>query len=174
MVAVVIRQGRTRLDPAFADGWAQLSGLLAQTGKAAEADRILDAGLEACPDSPGLHLMRARKLRSAEQTGAAINAYRKSIRLRPNEPQPYVELGMLLLTQGRKAEGITMIETALIYAPADPTALGLMAFAAIEAGEQATADEWLNKIAAQPRFESDRSASILEAYKRKFGEPWKP
>ena len=160
----------TRLDPAFADGWAQLSGLLAQTGNTAEADRILEAGLEACPDSPGLHLMRARKLRAAEQNGAAITAYRTSLRLRPNEPQPYIELGMLLLNQGRKEEGIKTVETALIYAPADPTALGIMAFTAIDAGDREASDEWLAKIAAQPRFEADQATRIRAAYERKFGQ----
>ncbi|WP_221030661.1 tetratricopeptide repeat protein [Actomonas aquatica] len=159
----------TLLDPSFADGWAQLSGTLAQIGNVAEADRVLNAGLDAVPDSPGLHLMRARRHRAANNNGAAINDYRASIRLRPNEPEPYIELAIVLLNVGRNAEAVRQFETALVYDPANPTALTALAFQAIETGNRERADEWLQKVDAQPRIDRNQTGKLREAYRKQFG-----
>lgn len=159
----------TLLDPGFADGWAQLSDVLAQSGNLGEADRILNAGLEAVPDSPGLHITRARRYRATNQIGAAIADYRASIRYRPNEPDPYIELAFILLKQGRSPDAISLLETALVYDPANPTALTTLAFHAIESGNRPNADAWLTKIADQPRVERNQVSQLREAYRNKFG-----
>ncbi|MCC5024020.1 MAG: tetratricopeptide repeat protein [Candidatus Synoicihabitans palmerolidicus] len=159
----------TQLDPQFADGWAQLSGLHAQLGNNIEADRILEEGLTACPDSPGLHLMKVRKFRAAKNVGAAIGEFRTSIRLRPNEARAYLELGMLLLEQNRMAEGIAVLQQALVFDPAHPSMLGIMALHSIDTGDRAAADEWLGKGMMQPRIDADQVTRIQSAYERKFG-----
>ncbi len=160
----------TILDPGFADGWAQLSAALAQSGNVTEGDRILNAGLEAVPDSPGLHLMRARRHRAGNNSGAAISDYRASIRLRPNEPDAYIELAFILLTQGRSDEAVRLLETALVYEPAHPTVLTTLAFHAIETGDRQQADAWLDKVRAQPRVDRNQTNQLTEAYRKKFGE----
>ena len=159
----------TVLDPEFADGWAQLSGVLNTTNNSAEAARVLAAGLEACPDSPGLHRMHARALRAAGQNGAAIGEYRTSIRLRPNEPESYLELATLLIEMERVPEGIAQVRAALVTDPANPTALPMMAFHAIDAGHRPEADRWLERAAAQPRIDRQQLDRIQEAYERAFG-----
>lgn len=164
----------TQLDPEFSDGWAQLSGLLAQTGRAAEAASTLATGLEHCPDSPGLHLMKARNFRAANQPAAALPEYRTAIRLRPNEPDPYLEYGTTLIGLGRTADGVRQVETALIYDPANPAALGIMAFSTIEAGDRAAADHWMQKIDAQPRIDRAQADRLRTAYRAQFGSPWLP
>ncbi|MCF3648867.1 tetratricopeptide repeat protein [Synoicihabitans lomoniglobus] len=167
--ALALYRRCTQLDPAFADGWAQLSGLQAQLGNDVEAERTLAAGLEAVPDSPGLHLMRARKLRAADRVGAAIAEYRTSIRLRPNEPRAYIELAVALIDQNRSDEAIALIREALVYDPANPTALGIMAFKSIESGDRTAAEEWLAKVEAQPRIEPAQADRIRAAFARQFG-----
>lgn len=159
-----------RLDPSFADGWAQLSGVLAQSGNVREADRVLGQGLEAVPDSPGLHLMRARRLRAGGEIGQAIADYRASIRLRPNEPDPYIELAFMFISQDRRAEATRLLETALVYSPANPTALTALAFQAIESGNRSDADDWLAKVDAQPRVDRNQVGQLREAYRNAFGE----
>ena len=162
----------TQLDPQFADGWAQLSALLAQTGSQTQADRILAQGLETCPDSPGLRRMNARRLRDRGQEGAAIAEFRTAIRLRPNEPDPYLELGTTLLGLGRNEEGIREIENALIWDPLNPTGIGIMAFNAIEQKDREQADHWLRQIDLQPRLESAQVNRLHAVYREAFGERW--
>lgn len=162
----------TELDPQFADGWAQLSALQARLGNMTESQRLLEEGLKNCPDSPGLHRMQARRLRDNGQTGAAILAFRKAIKLRPNEPDPHLELGTTLLGMDRRAEGIAQVREALVWDPLNPTGLGIMAFNAIEQNNQAEAKHWLSQIARQPRLERAQVNSLLDAYRKAFGEGW--
>ncbi|HVT73719.1 MAG TPA: tetratricopeptide repeat protein [Lacunisphaera sp.] len=159
----------TRLNPAFSDGWAQLSELQANGGDKAGAAQTLADGLAHCPDSPGLHLMRARNLRDAGQTGEAIEEFKASIRLRPNEPEAYVELGNVYINLGQDELGISLMRLALEADPGDPTALGAMAFSAIATGREAEARRWLTRVANQPRVPREQAAVLLRAYQQAFG-----
>jgi tetratricopeptide (TPR) repeat protein len=162
----------TQLDPEFADGWARLSDLYAQTGNPGEAARILETGLKACPDSPGLHLMKARRQRAVGEYGPALTSYRKSISLRPNEPDAYLELGIALIDFGRRDMGIQQIRLALETDPANPTALGVLAFNAIELGQQTEATSLLKRVAAQPVFDPQQFQQLQAVYSQKFGTAW--
>ncbi len=162
----------TELDPQFADGWAQLSALQALTGNATASERTLQAGLENCPDSPGLHRMKARRLRDTGQTGAAIMAFRKAIKLRPNEPDPYLELGTTLLSADRTPEGIREVENALAWDPLNPTGLGILAYHAIETKDRAAADRWMTLVDRQPRIETSLVNQLRAVYRGAFGERW--
>jgi tetratricopeptide (TPR) repeat protein len=162
----------TQLSPTFSDGWAQLSDLQARTGESVAAERTLTEGLARCPDSPGLHLMRARNLRATNQAGAAISEYQTSIRLRPNEPDAYVELGTLFIDLGQENEGIRQMQLALEADPGEPTALGLMAFRAISTGHEVEARRWLNRVALQPRVPREQSSALFQAYQQAFRRPF--
>lgn len=162
----------TELDPQFADGWAQLSALQARLGHMTESQRLLEAGLKNCPDSPGLYRMKARRLRDNGQAGAAIMAFRTAIKLRPNEPDPHLELGTTLLGMDRRAEGIAQVREALVWDPLNPTGLGIMAFNAIEQSNQPDAKHWLSQIARQPRLERAQVNTLHDAYRKAFGERW--
>jgi tetratricopeptide (TPR) repeat protein len=162
----------TELDPEFADGWAQLSALQARRGNTAESQRLLEIGLKHCPASPGLYRMKARRLRDSGQAGAAIMAFRTAIKLRPNEPDPHLELGTTLLGMNRREEGILQVREALVWDPLNPTGLGIMAFNAIEQNNQTEANHWLSQVARQPRIERAQVASLHDAYRKAFGERW--
>jgi tetratricopeptide (TPR) repeat protein len=162
----------TRLAPDFADGWAHLSALLAQLNDAAGAERALSEGLRRCPDSPGLHLMRARNLVEAGRRAEAVEAYRRSIRYRSNEAAAFIELGRLLFGMQRVDEGLAAMKQALEAEPEHPDALGVFAFHAISTGDEARARSWLTRIRNQPRVPREQVERLLGAYQEKFGRPF--
>lgn len=181
---LAVRQGDSRtareqlerctvLDPAFADPWAHLASLHEQLGDQAAAERTLAAGLRNCPQSPGLHLMRARRLKAAGRIDEAINEFNISIRYRPNEPDAYVELGNTLIAAGREAEGIEQFQRALETDPANPIILVVLTLNAIGQGDEAGAREWMTRIADQPRVSREHAARLQEAFRQKFGTAWR-
>ncbi|HTL67366.1 MAG TPA: tetratricopeptide repeat protein [Lacunisphaera sp.] len=164
----------TQIAPTFSDGWAQLSNLQADSGEAIAAAATLKEGLEHCPDSPGLHLLQARRLRDAGSAGEAIQEFKTSIRLRPNEPEAYVELGTLYINLGQDEVGISLMRLAFEADPGDPAALGALAFHAISTGKEAEARDWLTRIANQPRVPGSQAAVLYQAYQQAFGRTFNP
>jgi tetratricopeptide (TPR) repeat protein len=164
----------TVLDPTFADGWIQLSLLQTEMGDPAAAERTLAAGLAHCPDSPSLHLMRARNLHLAGMNGEAITEFLTSIRLRPNEPDAYADLGNLYIESGNEAEGLDKLKEALEADPGFPFALSVLAFHAISTGNESEARQWLARVANQPRVPHDQVSRLLETYQQTFGHAWAP
>ncbi len=164
----------TILAPDFADGWVHLSLLQAQTGQAAAAERTLATGLARCPDSPGLHLQRARNLQAAGRTFEAIGEFQTSIRLRPNEPDAYVDLGNLYIQAGNEAEGIRMMRLAYEADPGHPMALIVLALTSINANDEAAARQWLARVANQPRVQPQFRQQLLNGYRQAFGRDWTP
>lgn len=159
------------IDPGFPDGWVQLRELYTRLGRADEADRYLAEGLRHCPDSPGLQLMDAQRLKRKGDIDAAIVAYRNSIRLRPNEAAAYIELASLLFQRDEIDEGISLLEGALRAEPDQPVALTTLAFAAIMAGDSAGARKWIARASNQPRVDSDDRQRLEAAFLEAFGEP---
>jgi tetratricopeptide (TPR) repeat protein len=162
----------TVLDPTFADAWAHLSALYARRGDRATAEQVLAAGLRHCPDSPGLHLMRARDLRQAGQIDAAAYEFATAARLRPNEPEAYSEHGAMLIGAGRTEEGIALMRQALETDPGHPSVLGLLAMHAISTGNLEEADAWLARVTQQPRVPPEQAARLRSAYREQFGRDW--
>lgn len=159
----------TKLQPDFADAWAHLAALRAAAGDAAGAERVIAAGLGHSPASPGLHLMRARDERRAGRVGNAIAAYRRSIELRPNEAEPYVELATLLLPTERTNEAIQHLHRALEVEPGHPTALSLLALSAISARDEPGARRWLERVRAQPRIPAAQAQQLYATFRQQFG-----
>jgi len=159
----------TELAPDFADGWANLSALQASTGDTAEADRTLATGLQNCPQSPGLHLQYARRLRDSGRIGEAVPEFQASIRLRPNEPEAFIELGTLYIKQGRDAEGMAQMRGALVAEPGNPTALSMLAMQAITSGDEAEAARWFAELRNQPRVPREQAAQLRAAFQQQFG-----
>lgn len=165
-------QGCTILDPKFADAWAHLSSVYGKLGQHAAAEDTLQTGLKYCPESPGLHLMRARNLKAAKRNEEALQEFAIAGRFRPNEPEAFAEQGSLLIAMGRTEEGIASMRRALETDPGEPTVLTVLAMNAIVSGNSAEADDWLRRITHQPRVPSDRVARLLQAYREQFGREW--
>ncbi len=164
----------TLLDPNFSDGWAQLSDVQERQGAHADAEQTLTEGLKHCPNSPGLHLMRARRLHAAGRNGEAIAEYQASIHFRPNEPEAYTELGSLYIDLGNADAGIREMQKALEADPGDPMALGIMAFHAVSTNNEPEARRWLNRVVIQPRVPHEQTATLIDAYQQAFGRKWVP
>lgn len=162
----------TMLSPEFADAWAHLSALQASKGDTAAAERTLATGLRNSPQSPGLHLMKARNLRNAGRLEDAANEYSISARLRPNEADAYIELGSTLIAMDRVADGVEQLKAALAAEPANPTALAILAFHAITTGNESDARHWLVRVGNQPRSSKESRDGLAAAYLRQFGKPW--
>lgn len=161
----------TQLAPTFADGWAHWAALRQQAGDAAGAARIVANGLQHCPDSPGLHLMRARHLRDAGHAADALSAYQMAIRLRPNEADAYLELATTLFRLERVPEGLTWLERGVAAEPEHPPTLALLALHAIGTGDEAAARGWLQRVGRQPRVAPEQAGRLREAFRSQFGKP---
>lgn len=160
------------IDPEFPDGWVQLRELFTRLGRAAEADRVLAEGLIHCPNSPGLQLMDAQRLKRKGDIDGAMVAYRSSIRLRPNEAEAYIELASLHFQRDEIDEGIALLEGALRAEPNQPVALTTLAFSAIMSGNEAEARKWMRKAASQPRVGYDDNQTLEASFKEAFGHPF--
>ena len=159
----------TSLAPDFSDGWAQLTSLLWKQGETAAAERVLAAGLEHCPDSPGLHLERGRRLNAAGRFPEAIKEFQETIRLRPLEADGYVALAGAYFSLDRIDEGVAEVRKSLQFEPENPAALSTLAFLAIKTGDLAGARDWLRHIRQQPRISHDDRAGLERAFQERFG-----
>jgi cytochrome c-type biogenesis protein CcmH/NrfG len=118
--------------------------------------------------------MQARTLREAGRIAPAIAEFQASIRLRPNEPAAYVELGNTYISAGQESEGVAQLRHALEADPGDPTALGILTFFAITTRDEVEARRWFARIALQPRMPQPQVARLAEAYRQTFGHDWMP
>jgi tetratricopeptide (TPR) repeat protein len=161
----------TRLAPDFSDGWAQLSALQARLGENAAAERTLATGLANCPQSPGLHLMRARNLKAAGRADEAVGEFRESIRLRPNEAEAYLDLANVYFESGQIDSGVSLLRQALEAEPGNPMALSFLAFQAISTGDEPSARTWLARVHNQPRVPGEQVRRLEAAFQERFGHP---
>jgi tetratricopeptide (TPR) repeat protein len=159
----------TKLQPDFADGWAQFAFISELLGDRPTAERALADGLRNCPNSPGLHLQKARWLVRDKRPEEAIVEFRESIRLRPNEADAYLGLASACIGLGRNEEGLAAVDQALIAEPDHPGALGIRTFNAIVTRDELSARQWLRRCQNQPRVARKDLDQILQAYQQQFG-----
>jgi tetratricopeptide (TPR) repeat protein len=161
----------TVLAPEFADGWAQLADLLNEMGDREASGRTLDAGLANCPNSPGLHLARGQLLNAAGRFSEAIQEFKETIRLRPQEADGYVELASADFQLNRIEEGVAELKKSLQVEPENPTALSTLALIAIKTGDQTGAREWMRHVRRQPRILPNNREALEKAFQDQFGQP---
>jgi tetratricopeptide (TPR) repeat protein len=161
----------TVLDPAFADGWAQLADLLMKTGDREASERALAAGLANCPGSPGLHLEWGHRLSEAGLFAEAIQEFQKTIRLRPQEADGYIELAGAYFRLNRIEEGVAELKESLKIEPENPMALSTLSFVSIKSGDQAAARDWLRHVRQQPRILPENREALEKAFREQFGRP---
>ena len=157
------------MSPTFADAWAQWAGSLRQARDQAGAERVLTAGLRACPESAGLWVMRARQWREAGRAADAVSAYEAAIRYRTNEADAFLELATTLFRMERVPEGLQRLEQGLAAEPEHPPTLALLAFHAITSGDEAAARAWMARVERQPRVARDQAEKLRAAFRERFG-----
>ena len=155
--------------PGFADAWAQWAASLRQARDQAGAERVLTAGLRACPESAGLWLMRARQWREGGRAADAIAAYETAIRFRTNEADAFLELATTLFRMERVPEGLKRLEEGLAAEPEHPPTLALLAFHSITGGDEAAARGWMARVQRQPRVPREQAERLRAAFRERFG-----
>lgn len=156
------------LAPAFADGWVYLANLRTILGDPAGAERLLATGLQRAPQSPALHLARARQLAAAKRYPEAIAAYRETIRLRPTEAEAFVDLAGVYFAQENLEAGAAALRAALEAEPDFPAALTALAFLAINLGDELGARQWLTRAQQQPRVPPAELAALAQQFQQRF------
>lgn len=158
-----------QLDPSFSDGWIQLIETHKLMGQRDAADRALTSGLAYNPKSPGLHLERGRRLAADKRYDEAVVHLNRSIELRPEEAEAYVEIAKIYFAQEQLERAGAELERALKAEPANPVALTTLALFTISTGNQAQADRWVEQIRLQPRVKPEQRAQLREMYQQQFG-----
>jgi tetratricopeptide (TPR) repeat protein len=163
----------TRFAPDFTDGWAHLVDLLQSQGDPGSADRVLAEGLQRCPDSSGLHRLRAERLAAAGSLDQAITEYKEVTRLSPEVADSFVALAKLYFKSGRTEPGIESLHRALASEPEFPPAVATLALYSIEIGDEPAAREWMAHAREQVRLPRSQVDSLAARYRSHFGrDPW--
>jgi tetratricopeptide (TPR) repeat protein len=163
----------TAIAPKFPDAWAHLGALLDRGGDRRGAEHAVVTGLRHNPQSPGLHLARARQLREAGRNAEAIESYRASIRFRPNEADAHLELATTLFRLERVPEGLVALNQAIAAEPNHPMALALLAFHAITQRDEPAARQWLTAVLNQPRVPREQVEQLLAGFREQFGKSFR-
>lgn len=158
----------TQLDPTFADGWVHLWDVLSALGLKEQARIAFATGLRHCPDSYGMNLMVARELRGSGRLREAVPYFEKVIRIRPTEPDAYIDLGLTHFALNDAARGIDAFERALVAEPDHPVVLTALTFHAIQAGDAAQALRWLERCRAQPRVSKEDLQQLTALFRSTF------
>ena len=93
-----------------------------------QARRHLTAALAHQPDSPRYHHLMATALAGDEKADQhrALEHFRKSLELDPDQPVRLAECGLLALRLGQTEEGLGCLRRAQELAPDDPAVIGLV------------------------------------------------
>jgi tetratricopeptide (TPR) repeat protein len=135
---------------------AQLAVLQLRRRRFRRARRHLTAALLHRPDSARYHYLMARAVargRSAAP-GRALDHYRRSLELSPDQPRCLCACGRLALRLGRREEGLACLRRAVELAPDDPATVGRAAAGLRQANRAGEARELLR--AARFRNPRDR------------------
>jgi tetratricopeptide (TPR) repeat protein len=132
-------------------GWQQLPAEVAEETQArladirlryrqyAQARRHLAAVLAHRPDHARHHYQLARALDSEDQgnTMAALEHYRRSFELDPNQPDCLGDFGLLALRMGKNEEGLCALRRAVELAPDDPAIVSKLLSGLCQCGQPA-------------------------------------
>ena len=109
------------LDPKNQDAWYYLGRAYYTRSRLSEAENAFKTALQLDPQNSKAENGLGLVFESSAQPAAALEAYRKAIAWDQGSPrkseQPYVNLGSLLLEQGRTKDAIQPLETAVALAP---------------------------------------------------------
>ena len=158
-----------QLKPDFSDGWHYMYQIHRDAGNQLEANRILEEGFRACPDSPALLLEMAERMRLESRIDRAIEFTQKAIELRPHEAHAFIVLARLYLQTNRIKSAITAFENALRVEPGNPMALSTLALNAINTRNRIDADRYFERIRKQPKMDPQSVSQLVAKYEAQFG-----
>jgi tetratricopeptide (TPR) repeat protein len=122
------------------------------------------------PESARVRVAYAIELMAAGRTGEAATHLRAALSLDPNNAMAHLNLGTVLVSQGKFDAGIERLERALVLDPKQHEALGVLGEAHLAKGEPSTAVSFfLRAIESMPgtrasRFLLNRTAFLLATH----------
>jgi tetratricopeptide (TPR) repeat protein len=133
----------------------------------AEADDLLNRVLVRQPESSPAYYYRGllQKLRGELQP--ALTSFERSLALNPSFAPAYGQIGQVLTSLGRPAEGLEQIRYAMRLSPQDPTMPSWDVFAGqaeLELGHDAEGLEWLLRAVALSPNSRYGNGSLAAAY----------
>jgi tetratricopeptide (TPR) repeat protein len=134
--------------------------LLQQAGRAAEARRLLDAALAACPDEPALHFHHGLLAMAARDWPEALVAFDRVLARNPAALTAMVNRGVALKSLDRVDEAIAAFEQALALRPDFADALHNLGVCQMRRGELGAALDTLGQAVAL----ATGSAAVHHAY----------
>lgn len=91
----------------------QLTRLLLKLERFDEAESMSQMALASDSASAPAHFVRGRVLQSTDRNEKAVEAYRKSIELRENNPYAYNNLGLIQIGEWQYEDAVSLLETAV-------------------------------------------------------------
>jgi tetratricopeptide (TPR) repeat protein len=152
-----------QIDPKDALAHLDLGLILQDAGRTEEAHRALELGLQQCPDSAALHFEFGRALLSSGKLDLAAAHFEEAQRLEPDNPSAAHELVATLFRLNRKERAAEVLNSALLRAPAYAPLVLMKTRYEIEAGNERTARQFLERAA-----ELDANPRTLEELRRQF------
>ncbi|MGM0485336.1 MAG: tetratricopeptide repeat protein [Planctomycetota bacterium] len=139
----------------------QVLRLQLQLGGLEESKQLIQDARERFPATDDLLPLESLVLRSSGKVEAAIELARGDVARRPDDLEPRMRLGELLLEAGREAEAEEVFQEAALVAPGDPRPM----IASIELyggqGKTEEARRMLSRLAENEQWEAWRRASLL-------------
>ncbi len=157
------------LAPDDSVNWTHLILLLNQAGDQPAVEKVLADGLVRCPQSPALHLERGRRLAAAGKFDEAVAEFEESLRLRPEEARPCVEIAMIRLRQRRLDDARAALGRAQFIEPNYPVTLLMLAQCDILLGHEDDARNWIGRLRSQGLIPPAELAKLVTAYQSRFG-----
>ncbi len=141
--------------------YERLVSLLMQLDRPAEADHYLRLMQDQIAGSETLSSLEIRVAAQRGQPDRAVEAARRAVERRPQDPIAHLWLGQVLLAGGKTAEAETSLKRAVELAPTDVRTLGgLFGFYA-RSKQSDRARETLQEVAKNEKLTESERASIL-------------
>ena len=138
---------------------------LANHGHAQEARAPLTRAVELAPDDGLYHFALATVLLELDETPAATEHLKHTLRLRPSHTATYTTLARLLMLEGREDEARRLLETALPVVEEPALVQGLLGSLRVSTGELSEGLELLEKaliaFPEHPGFNADKARVLL-------------
>lgn len=123
------------LEPSHVEAMVLLADIRLQRGETSEALGVLQDAIDAAPDRADLYFKLGLALNQSGDSRSAIVAYRRSIQLDPDDPSPYINLGLISMQHfGQAEEAEREFRHALALAPKDLAALANLGLALQDLG----------------------------------------
>ena len=163
-------QKASDLNPQLSDAWLKRANLYLKAGHQETGDQILAVGLANNPNSPALHLLYGEQLYKEKRFREAISALKRSIELRPQEPEAYIMLARVYFDQNEILQARDIVLDSLDAEAANPMGLSMMVLLSISLYDEASATRWLHEVEQQPRISASDRNELISYFEDAFSK----